>query len=177
MKEQQKETKTIRNVVYILSSLLPKTDTRNFATPINKLGQLVSKFREQMKSLEDEAYINVGNNYKKKRIENLMSEIDKGKVALTINKDYLKKALETRVVAVLLQKDNEGYEHPIAFYRKSLQEAELKYETMEKQAYALVKAVKTFRPYLVNAKITTYVPHAAVKDTLSQYEVIGKRCR
>lgn len=81
------------------------------------------------------------------------------------------------VVVVLLQKDNEGYEHPIAFYSKSLQVAELKYEIMEKQAYALVKVVKAFRPYLVNAQVTTYVPHAAVKDILSQFEVTSKRCR
>ncbi|GLJ21637.1 hypothetical protein SUGI_0402860 [Cryptomeria japonica] len=82
-----------------------------------------------------------------------------------------------KVVAVLLQKDNERYEHPIAFYSKYLQATELKYETMEKQAYALVKAVKAFRPYLVNANIIAYVPHAAVKDILSQSEVTGKRCR
>lgn len=41
-----------------------------------------------MKSLE--------NNYKKKRTKHLISKIDKGKVALTFNEDYLKEALETR---------------------------------------------------------------------------------
>lgn len=71
------------------------------------------------------------------------------------------------MVAILLHKDAEGYEHPISFYRKSLQVVELKYEIMEKQAYALVKAVKAFRPYLVNAQIVAYVPHPAVKDILS----------
>ncbi|XP_059066259.1 uncharacterized protein LOC131857591 [Cryptomeria japonica] len=79
------------------------------------------------------------------------------------------------VAVVLLQKDDEGYEHPIAFYSKSLQVVELKYEIMEKQAYALVKVVKAFRPYLVNARIIAYVPHAAVKDILSQSEVTSKR--
>ncbi|XP_059070385.1 uncharacterized protein LOC131860048 [Cryptomeria japonica] len=56
------------------------------------------------------------------------------------------------VATTLLQKDVEGYEHPIAFHSKSLQAAELKYEIMEKKSYALVKAIKAFRPYLVNAK-------------------------
>ncbi|GLJ40917.1 hypothetical protein SUGI_0846500 [Cryptomeria japonica] len=92
-----------------------------------------------------------------------------------INK--VSKPKNVKVAAVLLQKDNEGYEHPIAFYSKSLQAVELKYETMEKKAYALVKVVKAFRPYLVNANIIAYVPHAVVKDILSQSEVIGKRCR
>jgi len=32
-----------------------------------------------------------------------------------------------------------------------LQAAELKYDIMEKQAYALVRVVKNFRPYLVGA--------------------------
>ncbi|XP_059070867.1 uncharacterized protein LOC131860527 [Cryptomeria japonica] len=31
-------------------------------------------------------------------------------------------------------------------------------------------------PYLVNARVVAYVPHAVVKDILSQSEVIGKRC-
>lgn len=48
---------------------------------------------------------------------------------------------------------------------------------MEKEPYALVKAVKSFRPYLVSAQIVAYVPHAIVKDILSQSEVTGKRCR
>jgi len=46
------------------------------------------------------------------------------------------------VAAVLLQKNNDGYEQPISFFSKSLQNAELKYDIIEKQAYALVKAVK-----------------------------------
>lgn len=77
----------------------------------------------------------------------------------------------------LLQKDDEGYEHPIAFYSKSLQVAELKYEIMEKLAYALVKAIKGFRPYLVNARVVSYVPLACVKDIISHSKVTSKRCR
>ncbi len=78
---------------------------------------------------------------------------------------------------VLLQKDNEGYEQPIAFFIKSLQPVKLKYEINEKQAYALVKVVKAFRCYLVGAIFITFVPSAAVKDIFSQQEVFGRRCR
>ncbi|XP_057830667.2 uncharacterized protein LOC131041558 [Cryptomeria japonica] len=42
MKEQQKEAETIKHLVEILSSLLPETDTDNFATLIDKIGQLVN---------------------------------------------------------------------------------------------------------------------------------------
>ena len=36
------------------------------------------------------------------------------------------------IVVVLLQKNEEGYEQPIAFYSKSLQATELKYDINEK---------------------------------------------
>lgn len=36
------------------------------------------------------------------------------------------------IAAIFLQKDEEGFEHPIAFLSKSLQSAELNYELMEK---------------------------------------------
>src|SRR5271156_1302278 len=81
------------------------------------------------------------------------------------------------IAAILLQKDEQGFEHPIAFYSRSLQAAELNYDINEKQAYALVKAVKSFRPYLVGAKVLAYVPNAAVKDIFRQSEVTGRRCR
>ena len=48
------------------------------------------------------------------------------------------------VAAVLLQKNDQGQEQPIAFFSKALRDAELRYEIMEKQAYALVKALKDF---------------------------------
>jgi hypothetical protein len=34
-----------------------------------------------------------------------------------------------------------------------LRDAEVRYETMEKQAYALVKALKAFRIYVLQSKI------------------------
>ena len=78
---------------------------------------------------------------------------------------------------VLLQKNDEGFEQPISFFSKSLQAAELKYEASEKQAYALVKAIKAFKYYLVGASVTAYVPTVAVKDIFTQQEVIGRRAR
>ena len=52
------------------------------------------------------------------------------------------------VVDVLLQKDDEGIDHPIAFFSKTLRDAELKYDPIEKQAYVLIKSLKTFRIYI-----------------------------
>jgi hypothetical protein len=70
--------------------------------------------------------------------------------------DYLKDFLifsfssEHTIATVLLQKDDEGFERPIAFFSKSLRDAELKYDIIEKQAYAMVKALKAFRTYVLH---------------------------
>jgi hypothetical protein len=79
------------------------------------------------------------------------------------------------VAAVLLQKNDQGREQPIAFYSKALRDAELRYEIMEKQAYALVKALKAFRVYVLHSKVTAYVPSASVKDILIQPDIDGRR--
>ena len=41
-------------------------------------------------------------------------------------------ASEHTIATVLLQKNDEGFERPIAFFRKSLRDAELKYDILEK---------------------------------------------
>ena len=48
---------------------------------------------------------------------------------------------------------------------------------MEKQAYALVKALKIFRLYVLHSKILAYVPSSAVKEILAQPDSEGKRGR
>jgi hypothetical protein len=48
---------------------------------------------------------------------------------------------------------------------------------MEKQAYAMVKALKDFRTYVLHSKIIAYVPTSAVKDILVQADSDGKRGR
>jgi hypothetical protein len=46
---------------------------------------------------------------------------------------------------------------------------------MEKQTYALVKALKSFRIYVLHSKITAYVPSTSVKDILIQPDIDGRR--
>jgi hypothetical protein len=57
-------------------------------------------------------------------------------------------ASEDTIAGVLFQKNDDGQEQPIAFMSKALQNSELNYTTMEKQAYALVKSLKHFRVYI-----------------------------
>eukprot|EP00253_Pinus_taeda_P035356 PITA_35356 len=83
-------------------------------------------------------------------------------------------ASEHTIVVVLLQKDDLGCEKPIAFFSKALRDAPLKYQIMEKQAYALVKAIKDFRIYILYSHIISYVPNGVVKDILTQEGIEGK---
>ena len=71
------------------------------------------------------------------------------------------------VATTLLQKYDEGLDHPIAFFSKTLRDAELKYDPIEKKAYALINSLKNFRIYILHAKALAYVPSAAIKDLLS----------
>ena len=46
---------------------------------------------------------------------------------------------------------------------------------MEKQAYELVKALKSFRVYILHSRVIAYVPATVVKDILVQPDNEGKR--
>ena len=65
-------------------------------------------------------------------------------------------------------------EQPISFFSKALRDTPLKYNIMEKQAYALIKALKDFRVYILHSHTIAYVPNIMVKDILSQ-DIDGKR--
>jgi hypothetical protein len=102
-------------------------------------------------------------------------------VSVLISLDYSKEFLifsfasEDTIVVVLLQRNDQGYEQPISFFSKTLRDSELKYDIMEKQAYALVKSLKSFRVYVLHSEITAYVPNSAVKEILVQPDCEGKR--
>jgi hypothetical protein len=89
-----------------------------------------------------------------------------------INPNYSKEFLifsfasSDTLVVVLLQRNTEGLEQPISFFSRALRDAEMRYDIMEKQAYALVKALKAFRIYVLHSKIIAYVPSASVKEIL-----------
>ena len=65
----------------------------------------------------------------------------------------------------------------LLFLSRTLRDAKLKYDPIEKQAYALIKSLKTFRIYILHAKVLAYVPLDAVKDVLTQPNIDGKRAK
>ena len=83
-------------------------------------------------------------------------------------------ALEHTVVVFLLQKNIKGQDKPIAFFIKALRDSPLKYNIMEKQAFALIKALQDFKVYILHSHIIASVPHSVVKELLTQ-DLDGKR--
>jgi hypothetical protein len=106
----------------------------------------------------------------RKGFKNIKDSI--GRFPMLISPDYSKDfqifsfASEDTIGGVLLQKNEEGQEQPIAFMSKALQNSELNYTSMEKQVYALVKSLKHFQVYIGYSKVVRYLPHSAVKDIL-----------
>jgi hypothetical protein len=57
------------------------------------------------------------------------------------------------IATMLLQKNEDGHEKPVAFYSRVLKDAEIKYDPIEKQAYALIKSLKYFRIYILQDEV------------------------
>ena len=56
-----------------------------------------------------------------------------------------------------------------------MRDASLKYNITEKQAFALVKAIKDFRVYILHSHIIAFVPNTVVKDIFTQIDPNLKR--
>lgn len=157
---------TIKNIPYPWN----KKGVQYFIGKINFLRRFITNFFETMKQITDM----LKNDQEIKWTLEARSSFDKIKQAIwqslvLIIPDYSKYFLifsfasENTIVAVLLQKNNEEREHPIALFSRSLRDPELKYAMVEKQAYALVKALKSFRDYNLHSEVIAYVPSSAIK--------------
>jgi hypothetical protein len=115
----------------------------------------------------------------KKSFEDIKVALTRAPVlsSLDFTKDFIlfSFASEHTIVGVLLQKDEQDFENAITYFRKTLRDAPLRYDIMEKQAYALVKALKEFRMYILHSHVIAYVPNNSVKDILTQPDPEGRR--
>ena len=76
-----------------------------------------------------------------------------------------------------MKKNEKNLEQPISFYNKSLRDSTLKYDIMEKHAYASVKALKEFSVYILHSHSIVFVPSATIKDILTQAKPDGRRAK
>lgn len=80
-------------------------------------------------------------------------------------------ASEHTMSGILVQKSHNNEEVPISFMSVPLKKHELKYLQTKKKAYAVVKATKQFRYYILHSHATVFVPNSAVKSVLTQQDV------
>jgi hypothetical protein len=170
--------------IQTLSLPRSKKEVQAFLGKINFLRRFISNFVELVKHIT--TMLKKGNEVKwtaepRESFVQIKRALTEAPVLISpdYSKDFLIFSFASfdTVAAVLLQKNEEGREQPIAFFSKALRDAEVRYEIMEKQAYALVKALKSFRVYVLHSKVITYVPSASVKDILVQPDIDGRRSK
>jgi ribonuclease HI len=170
--------------IQALSIPRSKKEVQSFLGKINFLRRFVPNFAEEVKLItamlkkENEVRWTPQSRHSFEQIKKALTE-----APVLISPDYSKDFLifsfasPDTVVVVLLQTNDSGLEQPIAYFSRALRDAEVRYDTMEKQAYALVKSLKAFRTYILQSKIIAYVPSAAVKDILIQPDIDGRRSK
>ena len=67
------------------------------------------------------------------------------------------------VGAVLSQIDDNGEEHPVAYFSRKLLEREEKYSTIEKECLAIKLAIQAFRVYLLGKPFTIQTDHRSLE--------------
>jgi hypothetical protein len=138
--------------IQTLSLPRSKKEVQSFLGKVNFLRRFVSNFVELVKHITtmlrkgNEVKWNVEPRESFNQIKKALTE-----APMLISPDYSKDFLIfsfasfDTVATVLLQKNHEGLEHPISFFSRALRDAKIRYDIMEKQAYALVKSLKGFQ--------------------------------
>jgi hypothetical protein len=158
-----------------------KKALQSFLEKINFIRRFVPNFAERIKPLsvikKDVAF--KWGDETNKSFEDIKNAISQAPVLISpdFSRDYIifSFASQDTIAGVLMQKDDDDYEHPVDFMSKVLRDSELNYSITKKQAYALVKSLKHFRNYVGYNKIKACVPYPAVKDILSQQDCMGTR--
>ena len=68
-------------------------------------------------------------------------------------------ACDYAVGAILCQDDENGLERPLHYLSHQLNETQRRWATIEKEAYAVVYALKKLRPYLLGSEFVVYTDH------------------
>ncbi|GFU37640.1 retrovirus-related Pol polyprotein from transposon opus [Trichonephila clavipes] len=68
-------------------------------------------------------------------------------------------ASATAIGACLSQNDEKGKENPIAFFSKKLTETQTRWATIEREAYAVIEALKRFDSWIFGAEIEVISDH------------------
>jgi transposase InsO family protein/phosphotransferase system HPr-like phosphotransfer protein len=77
-------------------------------------------------------------------------------------------------IGAVLSKIQNGEEHPIAYASRQLRKEEIKYHTTEKEALAIVFAIKHFKHYLLDKPFEIITDHAALQWLKNQKDSNGR---
>lgn len=81
---------------------------------------------------------------------------------------------ETSYASILTQVDDEKVEAPMSLFSSNFQGAKLNYSYVEKQAFAILKSTKHFRPFLLKTHNKVIVPFSSMRNLLMQRELAEK---
>jgi len=84
-------------------------------------------------------------------------------------------ASDLSYAGVFTHKNDRGDEIMILFTSSAFKGVELNYPEVDKQAYAVFKVVKNFRPYLLKSKTNVIFPFSVVRNLLVQKYLGEKR--
>ncbi|KAI9549162.1 hypothetical protein GHT06_004912 [Daphnia sinensis] len=70
--------------------------------------------------------------------------------------------------------DYDGQEHPLAYFSRQLRKAEMKYSTTEKEALAVIEAIKHFRHYLLDKPFEIISDHRPLQWLRNQKDNNGR---
>lgn len=129
---------------------------RRFIKDYSKLTKPMTKY------LKDEQKLNISDPEYQKAFEKLKKILTSDQILAypDFNKPFIltTDASDYAIGAVLSQIQN-GVEKPIAFGSRTLNDTEIKYATYEKEALAIVWAVKKYKPYLHDQQFTLVTDH------------------
>lgn len=86
-------------------------------------------------------------------------------------------ASKTGVGGVLLQYDDQGLEHPIAYVSQKLNKSQKNYTVTELECLAAIVSVNKFRPYVEGLRFRIITDHSSLKWLMSQKDLSGRLAR
>ena len=129
---------------------------QSFMGTINFVRRFVPDFAQIVKPLQQMVKKSVQfkwNDVEKNSFSKIKTSIDHAPSLKIPNfeKDFILYTFvsDDSLAAVLTQKEDGGDEYPISFMSTGLQGTELNYPAVDKEAYAVFKVVKQFRPYIL----------------------------
>ncbi|OLY81467.1 Transposon Ty3-G Gag-Pol polyprotein [Smittium mucronatum] len=107
----------------------------------------------------------------------LMKQLLSNAPVLVMPKDEFQFILSTDASTVAVGAVLEQQEQPIAYYSRKLSSAERNYQNYEREALAVVSALKHFRSYLLGRKFTVYTDNSAVASLYRAKDMTGRIVR